>query len=55
MPQATQLWAQECRDEVKYYRARAKECKAAGLEMAHRTYVELALKNRARAKRWASF
>ncbi|YCI31051.1 hypothetical protein M1E08_09570 [Erwinia sp. PK3-005] len=54
MPQATEIWAQECRDEVKYYRARAAECKSKGLLGARRIYLELALSNRARAKKWSS-
>lgn len=52
MTKITEIWAQECRDEMEYYRSRAAECRAKGMKGARRTYIELALKNRFRARRW---
>lgn len=50
----TEGFAKECREEVKHYRDRAAESKQKGLHFSRRSFTELALANRARARKWAA-
>lgn len=50
----TKKFAEECREEVNYYRGRAVEAKRDGLTYSRRTMIECALINRANARKWAN-
>lgn len=48
----TEIFAKECREEVKHYRNRAAESKSKGLPLSRRNFTQLALANRQRARKW---
>lgn len=50
----TEIFAKECREEVKHYRNRAKQAKAKGLSYSRRTMIECALINRQNTRKWAT-
>lgn len=50
----TEVFAKECREEVKYYRERAAEAKQKGLTLNRRTMIQCALLNRQNARKWAA-
>lgn len=47
-------FAQDCRNEVKYYFDRAQLAKAEGLNFSRKTCLEMALLNRRNARKWAA-
>lgn len=53
MSKLTEKFAAECLGEVKYYRGRAAEAKKNGLVFHRRTMIEMAIINRANARKWA--
>lgn len=50
----SKTFANECREEVKHYLSRAKSARLAGLCLSRRTFLKLALLNRANARKWSS-
>jgi len=50
----TEIFAKECREEVKHYRGRAANAKRNGWETSRALHIRLALMNRANARKWAS-
>lgn len=49
----TEMFAKECREEVKYYRGRAANAKQKGLSLNRRTMIQCALINRQNARKWS--
>lgn len=50
----SEQFAEDCRNEVKYYFARAQEAKAEGLNYSRRVCLQVALLNRKQARKWAA-
>ncbi|WJJ58553.1 hypothetical protein NDO71_orf187 [Klebsiella phage vB_KpnM_NDO71] len=50
----SQQFAQECREEAKYYFDRALQAKAEGLNYSRRVCLQVALLNRKNARKWAA-